>query len=113
MDEPIVVLPGEVPQDSFALRAVAALPGKVVQQPELLAVSGSVFLELVVGQPPAESRLADARVAHQHDLGAGVPDCRGSGLVEQDGDVQLEDLNGAVTLVLLGTRVRTDRGKEW
>ena len=96
MDEPIIGLAGEVPEDGLAPSTVPAACVQSVEHPELLAVRRGVFLEVTVGQPPAEPRLAHPRVAHQHDLGAGVADRRCSRLGKQDVEVQLPDVDEAV-----------------
>ena len=59
MDEPIVILPREIPQDSFALGAVAPPFAELIQHPELLSMCGGVLLEFPMCQPPTESSLAD------------------------------------------------------
>ncbi len=66
---PIDVLTCQIPQHGFALGAVYALQSELRDSPELLAVRGSVLLELAVRQPPAQPRFAHARIADQHNLG--------------------------------------------
>jgi len=93
MNEPIIILPSEIPQDGLALRAVASLLAKLIQYPELLAMRRRVLFELLVRQPPAESGLANTRVTHQHDLSSGICDRWRGGLFEKTRKIKFVNLN--------------------
>ena len=58
-----------------------------------------MLLELTMGQAPTESSLADARIAQQHDLGAGVGDGWRGGLAEKDSEVEFVDLENSIGVV--------------
>ena len=110
VDQPVIRLTGQVPQHGLTLSAIAACPAEFVQQPELLAVRGSMFFELAVGHPPAEPGLSNPRVAHQHDPGAGVADRRRSE-AQESLDVQFPDVDHAVAFTLWRSGIRTHRGE--
>src|ERR1017187_1632331 len=99
VDQSIIRLSGQVPQDGLALCAVGSYFAELVEQPELLAVGRGVFLKLAVGQAPAEPGLADARIPHQDNLGAGVGDRWRSGLTEQDGWVEFPNVDDTIPVI--------------
>ncbi len=68
IDQPVVRLPGEVPQHRLTLRAIGALAAELIEHPELLPVGGGMVPELAVREPVAEAGLADSAVTHEHDL---------------------------------------------
>jgi len=67
MDEPVVRLPGEVPQPHFALHASRLQTGQL-ERPHVHAVRGFRLLPAIFRQP----RLADTAFANQGDLGVRV-----------------------------------------
>ena len=72
MDEPVIGLTREIPEDRFALGAVGAAFAQGGEHPELLAVRRSLLLELAVDHAITQRRLAHAVIAHQHDLASSV-----------------------------------------
>jgi hypothetical protein len=59
MDQAIVGLPREIPEDRFALTAVRALRSQLIEHPELLPVCRRVFLETPMREAPAQSGFSD------------------------------------------------------
>ena len=69
MDQPVIRLTSEIPQNGLAQRAVFARRGQLIKHPELLSMRGIVFAIFAMRQPPAKPRLPHARIANQHNLG--------------------------------------------
>ena len=129
VDQPVVGLAGQVPQHGFAARAVGALGLQLIEHPELLAVGRGMFFELALRQPPAQPRLAHARIADQHDLGCGMEDglvgralslpaqrfpggLEACATAEQHGVVQLPDVDELVGVAHFRPRVGAGRGQQ-
>jgi hypothetical protein len=76
VDETVVGLTCEVPQDRLAVRAIGTALTKRRAHPEPLTMRGLLLLETIVNQSNAERRLADAVVAHENDLAGRMVDRR-------------------------------------
>ncbi len=113
MDQPVVALARQIPENCLALCAVGLRRAQPVQQPELLPVSGGMFLELVMRQTPSQAGFAHPGVADQHDLRAGVGDrVRRAGLRQECVEIQLVEMDDAVSQPNRRVRVRTHRRKD-
>lgn len=53
VDQPVIRLPREVPQDRLALCPVGSRLAELVKQPELLPMCREVFFDVAMGQPPS------------------------------------------------------------
>jgi len=72
VDQPVVGLAREVPEDRLAVGPIRAAFAQSGKHPELLPVRRSLLLELAVDQAIAQRRFAHAVIAHQHDLARSV-----------------------------------------
>ena len=71
MDEPIVLLAGQIPQQRFALQRVVRFR-RQVEPRHIHAMGGLGFNVAVLDQPVRQRGFADGAFADQHDLGVDV-----------------------------------------
>src|SRR5271157_5806415 len=117
MDEPVIGLAREIPENRFALGAVGPALAQDGEDPELLAVRRSLLLELAVNHAIAQRRLAHAVIAHQHNLASGVmyglrQRSRSSALAKQHRQIQLPKMNKPAALSLRRVWHRAGRGQQ-
>ena len=110
VDQPVVGLPGEIPQNGLTPRPVRSGTTELVEQPELLAVRRGVLHELTMRQPPPQSGLAHARLTDKHDLRCRIADAGRRGMHEQTIDIKLPQVHsGTVTALACRSDRRQDR----
>ena len=112
VDEPVIGLAREVPENRFALGAVGPALAQGGEHPELLAVRRSLLLELAVDHAIAQRRLAHAVIAHQHDLAGGVMHSLRRTVAQQHGQIQLPEMNQPAALILRRVWRRAGRGQQ-
>ncbi len=116
VDQPVVGLAREVPEDRLALRPVRPAPAQGGKHPELLPVRRSLLLELAVDHAIAQRRFAHAVIAHQHDLARRVMDrARGrhpGALAQQHVVVQFPEVDQPESLFLRRARRRAGGGQQ-
>jgi hypothetical protein len=67
VDEPVVLLPGQVPQQNFPVESFVVVP-RQVNPPYIHALRRIGFDVAILDQTVSQGSLARATLAHEHDL---------------------------------------------